>query len=491
MPKGSTVSVDVQDQLMKERTRRRKPGTIPYPVQYTKDSHVYDSWNNLFLNSLCLSVTMHTFDTPPLMVLDLGCGNGTWILEAAKVWPKCKFVGFDMQAIQPDLTLHNMGVPDLASRVSWMHGNLLETLPFPNSHFDFVRICCIGLGVPEDEWQYVLEETARVTKLGGSIELIEEDLIFPCGKSRRERHLASQPSFGSSSTLSYSSNSSPSGHPPTSGSGSGSQPPRPVSQPMPYSMDVSHGRSLSPDIDQLLDPQDHSKLQMAWQEMLHRRFLNPTLISVLPFYLSANYRNIHILPALLIALPMNSSPEDSGYATASSYHYDSAPPELENLYFDMKTHGIRLSSESRADTASMRSRHATSHVITSWSSLHLAKSVNLIRGCKEAIWAEYKDLKGFDEEPGKRRVVQLREEFEAAWANWENDMKDRIGMHGKLGEFLSWAEPPPGERTDWRVWRERVGELEMSETDSDGTPVTLCRSMRGLVGWKNENKLVF
>ena len=33
----------------------------------------------------------------------------------------------------------------------------LETLPFDSNSFDFVRICCIGLEVPEDSWQELLE----------------------------------------------------------------------------------------------------------------------------------------------------------------------------------------------------------------------------------------------------------------------------------------------------------------------------------------------
>lgn len=32
---------------------------------------------------------MHQFDSPPAMVLDIGCGTGMWILEAAKRWPVC------------------------------------------------------------------------------------------------------------------------------------------------------------------------------------------------------------------------------------------------------------------------------------------------------------------------------------------------------------------------------------------------------------------
>ena len=48
--------------------------------------HYSDNWNQMFLSTLCRNVTMHQFDTPASTVLDLGCGSGLWVLEAAKTW---------------------------------------------------------------------------------------------------------------------------------------------------------------------------------------------------------------------------------------------------------------------------------------------------------------------------------------------------------------------------------------------------------------------
>ena len=33
----------------------------------------------------------------------------------------------------------------------------LDGLPFPSNHFDFIRIAGMGLAIPEDQWQPVLE----------------------------------------------------------------------------------------------------------------------------------------------------------------------------------------------------------------------------------------------------------------------------------------------------------------------------------------------
>jgi len=76
------------------------------------------------------------------------------------------FVGFDIAEIQPrlpDLEDYN----DISDRISWVNGNLfvplfpplccikcsvsLDVFPFPDDHFDYVRVCRAGLAIPEDE----------------------------------------------------------------------------------------------------------------------------------------------------------------------------------------------------------------------------------------------------------------------------------------------------------------------------------------------------
>ncbi|KAF7365119.1 Methyltransf-25 domain-containing protein [Mycena venus] len=153
---------------------------VPYPRSYAREVLDLDVWEAMACQRICDSLTFHVFTTPPTKVLDIGCGTGTWILNCGMAWKKCHFVGLDVVPLHPDL-----GTSELSTRITWVQANFLEGLPFPNEEFDYVHIKRIALGVPEDQWDALFEEVARVLKSGGAFELIEEDLFFP-GKTITE-----------------------------------------------------------------------------------------------------------------------------------------------------------------------------------------------------------------------------------------------------------------------------------------------------------------
>ncbi|KAF9485800.1 hypothetical protein BDN70DRAFT_459133 [Pholiota conissans] len=154
---------------------------VPYPRAYGKDVIDLDVWETLYFMDMTDSLSFHVFETPPTKVLEIGCGTGTWLLHGARTWKECHFVGLDIVPLHPDL--RNVGSPDLASRITWVQHNFLEGLPFQNEEFDFVHIKRIALGVPENKWDLLFEEVARVMKPGARLEIIEEDLFFPGKKA--------------------------------------------------------------------------------------------------------------------------------------------------------------------------------------------------------------------------------------------------------------------------------------------------------------------
>jgi len=516
---------DVQAVLLKQRTSRRRPGEVPYPLDYGSDMINFDNWDQMFLQSCFGGLTVHQFDTPPQVILDLGCGGGYWAMEAAKQWPNAQIVGFDLKDIQPELFQLDASY---MSRVRWEHGNLLDGLPFPPDHFDFVHISGIGLGVPEDEWQSVLEEVSRVLRPNGILEIIEEDLIFPCVPAPRpsrltlpplnldfiprERRDSSAPPSAFSSRSSntmlsdfWNSPESPDDH-------RVQKKPSLPTLPETQSSDSSHHRDSIPyevgslnlgpsltrrettffpqDVEVVTPdhhPEDHSRLKTAWDAMLSRRFLAPSVITVLPFYLSSFFENVQTHPSLQIPLPPSSTSPDGG-SRSSDDSFDA------DTLFDLNPSATRLGD---ADMYSIKSKSTRSsqRSVPFWGRMHLAKTVNTVSACKEAIWAEYQQLFPGHLPPiisntarPNQRYQALkhspREAFETDWMAWEHDMADRISMRGRVNSEFSWLEPEPS--PDWRIWRTRMSQRrgETLGEQPHPSPNDLCRSLRAFVGWK-------
>ncbi|KAF7964764.1 hypothetical protein HWV62_3146 [Athelia sp. TMB] len=179
---------------------------------------------------------------PPTRVLDLGCGSGSWAITAAKAWPDCDIVGFDLVDIQ--IPIHILKDPAL-SRISFVHGNFLSTrLPFDDDEFDHVHIKDIARGVPENKWDFVLAEVHRVMQPGASIEILEDAPL----RARVKRTPSVYPSNGHQ----RSSSSKP--------------------KPLP-----------APPTDHSL-PHDHALLEALYCSVFENRFINmrPTQVKSAP-----------------------------------------------------------------------------------------------------------------------------------------------------------------------------------------------------------------
>ncbi|KAI0685514.1 hypothetical protein BC835DRAFT_1421158 [Cytidiella melzeri] len=505
---GRSKSREVHDELKNGRRRKRLPDESSYPVVYSSDQLAHDNWNHMFLKSLSHGLTLRQYDTPPADILDLGCGSGLWVMDAAQQWPNSNFVGYDRLQIQPDLKVVSLlqpGLEDLAKRVKWMHGNFLDSLPFKANSFDFVRICGVGLGVPEDEWQDLLQEVARVLKPGAFVEIVEEDLIFPASADtvkeigprtsmRKLRPLlipTPQEQTNRASRTSNISMKSPSRLASTMARFHSDSRPLPepeirVSSPYPR-----------PTISELLDPRDHSKLKAAWDNMLHKRFLAPGLLSVLQFYFSAEFESVQSHPPIRIVMPLNSQmtfdggkslsirtrstsvSSKLGIATATS---PAPQTPITPTVSSSSENGIEGYGPRREDTQVLEPV-----ITTSWAAMHLSKVFSTVQGCKEAIWPEYKELEGpVDDE---EKVLMLRKEFLASWAHWESDMRDRIGMRYQMQNDLAWSTSVVTDPPEWKTWRDRVGYLDgVDDAQPQVNAAEICRAIRGFVGRKPFNQ---
>ncbi|OCH94707.1 hypothetical protein OBBRIDRAFT_769045 [Obba rivulosa] len=242
----------------------------PYPLPF--DREVLELWciDHALINQACSNVSFVDFKgNTPKRCLDLGTGLGDWTVDAAKLWPDCTFVGFDLVNVQiPLFTLHE----SIASRIKWVHGNFLRTrLPFDDDEFDHIRIQGVSFGIPENKWVWLYEELRRVLKHGGTIEHLEADAIFPIlprwftdPLHARTRCLAS--SSSSSSSDSQQSLRTPAADPDR----------------------TSH---------------EYELLEKLFYEVFENRFINPIASAIVPRYFSAVFSHVVSPPVLAFPMP--------------------------------------------------------------------------------------------------------------------------------------------------------------------------------------------
>ncbi|KAF8884080.1 hypothetical protein CPB84DRAFT_1789576 [Gymnopilus junonius] len=118
---------------------------------------------------------------PPMSVLDLGCGQGNWMIDAAVAWKGygTKIIGYDMVDISQGLLSRSIE-HGVIGNVSFVQGNFLQyKLPFSDETFDLVRMSCLSLCITSELWRVVLQEVHRVLATGGRLELIDDAVVYP------------------------------------------------------------------------------------------------------------------------------------------------------------------------------------------------------------------------------------------------------------------------------------------------------------------------
>ncbi|KAF9056098.1 hypothetical protein BJ165DRAFT_1430860 [Panaeolus papilionaceus] len=238
----------------------------PYPLSYDRQVLELESLDNKLAYYLRGSVSFVNFDEHPQRVLDLGCGTGTWVIDAAKEWPECEFVGFDLVDVQiPVKMLH----ASMADRIQWKHGNFLTTkLPFDDDEFDHVHIQSIARGVPENKWGVLFEEVNRILRPGGSVEVIEDDAIFPVLPRWFTTALRARPLR---------------------------------SQSVHYPDGSYRGYPTLSNIP--IPTHDHALLESLFQSVFENRFINLKPSSVLPNYLTTYFRHVTLGPVVYFPMP--------------------------------------------------------------------------------------------------------------------------------------------------------------------------------------------
>lgn len=153
------------------------------------------------------------------------------------------------------------------------------------------------------------------------------------------------------------------------------------------------------------------------------------LLSVLQFYFSAEFEEVQTYPVVRIILPPNSQLTfDDEYHTHHRVRSYSVPTKLGAAGACISKSGGPQAVLRDSDVAlpgyglKREEMQGPGHVLTSsWASMHLAKVLSTVQGCKEAMWIEYQELADIEGDGGldDEKTVELRKEFLAAWSHWE------------------------------------------------------------------------
>lgn len=104
-----------------------------------------------------------------VLVLDSGCGNGSWCLDMSKKYPYVKFYGIDKMDIYPK-TIKPINC-------FFEKYDLFEYTSETQNKFDLITQRFMAMYLKEDEWKKIFDNYYRILKPGGYLNIVESNLI--------------------------------------------------------------------------------------------------------------------------------------------------------------------------------------------------------------------------------------------------------------------------------------------------------------------------
>src|SRR5947209_5288790 len=106
-------------------------------------------------------------------VLDVGCGPGGWMLEAARLYPHMELVGIDISWRMIEYARAQTQAQRLTDGIEFLVMDAKEPLSFPDASFDLVNMRNASSFLLLADWSRVLRELVRVTRPGGILRLTD------------------------------------------------------------------------------------------------------------------------------------------------------------------------------------------------------------------------------------------------------------------------------------------------------------------------------
>jgi ubiquinone/menaquinone biosynthesis C-methylase UbiE len=110
-------------------------------------------------------------------VLDVACGLGGWVVEAAQVYPEMSLVGIDINQRMIRYARAQAAAHHINDRVEFHLMDALHPLEFPDASFDLVNLRFAISFMRTWDWPRLLGELLRVVRPGGVVRLTDEEVI--------------------------------------------------------------------------------------------------------------------------------------------------------------------------------------------------------------------------------------------------------------------------------------------------------------------------
>ena len=120
-------------------------------------------------------------------VLDIGCGSGGWIMEAAQMYPHISLFGTDISRRMIEYAREQVASQGFSGRVEFLVMDALRMLEFPSGFFDLVNLRLGSSWVRKWDWPKLLLEMLRVTRSGGVIRLTDIEVTHPTSSEAHQQ----------------------------------------------------------------------------------------------------------------------------------------------------------------------------------------------------------------------------------------------------------------------------------------------------------------
>ncbi len=112
-------------------------------------------------------------------ILDVACGTGGWLIEAAKTYPHIrKLIGVDVNTHLLDYARKQAEEEGVSDRVEFQEMDALLVLEFPRGYFDLVNLRFGTSFLRTWNWPKMLSELKRVTYPGGVVRITELRRVY-------------------------------------------------------------------------------------------------------------------------------------------------------------------------------------------------------------------------------------------------------------------------------------------------------------------------